>query len=79
MTYQYEEGLDGKPLTLLDQVAEVNGAPRYVGEPRGRCSSCPYSWRLRKDGTVQRHYLYYGAVKAGDPCEGSHQPPGSNP
>lgn len=45
---------------------------------RGRCSKCRYSWRLRKDGTVQVHYLYgqYWDGRRNDkPCDGSAEPP----
>ena len=38
---------------------------------RGRCSRCRYSFRLRKDGTVQAHYLYHGSSKNEWPCGGS--------
>lgn len=38
---------------------------------RGRCSRCRYSFRLRKDGTVQTHYLYCGSARNYDPCGGS--------
>jgi hypothetical protein len=30
---------------------------------RGRCSVCKFSFRLRKDGSVQTHSLYYGSLR----------------
>jgi hypothetical protein len=38
---------------------------------RGQCDVCRYRWRLRKDGTVQVHYLYSGHDRAEEPCPGS--------
>lgn len=45
---------------------------------RGRCLWCRYSWRLRKDGTVQNHTLFCGSERADDPCEGSGKLPYSD-
>lgn len=42
--------------------------------PRGRCPVCRYSYRLRKDGTVQRHHGYSGRNPLPD-CEGTGQAP----
>lgn len=40
---------------------------------RGRCPICGYSFRLRKDGTVQAHYLWSGRVRL-PICQGSGEP-----
>jgi hypothetical protein len=42
---------------------------------RGACSRCGYSFRLRRDGTVQAHHLFCGSDRYPDPCEGSGKPP----
>jgi hypothetical protein len=42
---------------------------------RGQCSVCRYRWRLRKDGSLQEHYLYSGNERAEKPCAGSGKPP----
>ncbi len=41
---------------------------------RGKCSRCPYRWRLTRDGTVQAHKLY-GARPTPFYCEGGGKPP----
>ena len=38
---------------------------------RGRCDACRYTFPLRKDGTVQKHYLYSGSERRKNPCRGS--------
>lgn len=44
--------------------------------PRGRCPTCPYTFRLRRDGTVQTHHLYPGGPRAQRyACKGSGKPP----
>mgnify|MGYP001586840840 CR=1 FL=1 len=42
--------------------------------PRGKCSRCPYRWRLTKDGKVQAHMLF-GAWVGKRYCEGGGKPP----
>lgn len=37
--------------------------------PRAQCPACHFRWRLRKDGTLQRHHIYSGTGKR--LCEGS--------
>jgi hypothetical protein len=43
-------------------------------ETRGRCTVCGYSYRLRKDGTLQTHHTYIGKDRGPD-CAGSGEPP----
>lgn len=43
--------------------------------PRGQCATCRFRWRLRKDGTLQRHWLYSGSERAAEPCGGSGRHP----
>jgi len=38
---------------------------------RGKCSVCRYSFRLRKDGTLQVHHLYSGCERCSTACRGS--------
>jgi hypothetical protein len=39
--------------------------------PRGKCSRCRYSFRLRRNGTLQWHHLFCGSDRAPDACPGS--------
>jgi hypothetical protein len=46
--------------------------PATVSAPRGRCPVCRFRFRLRADGTMQRHRLYSGGgVRV---CEGGGRP-----
>lgn len=48
--------------------------PRERAERRyGTCAACGYRRGLRADGTVERHFLYYG--RTADKCVGVGQPP----
>ena len=53
----------------------VLGAPTasYVAVPtRSKCPSCGFSHKVRKDGTMSRHDVYYGDQPT--QCEGTGQP-----
>lgn len=42
---------------------------------RGQCPACRFSFRLRRDGTVQRHHLYCGSDRQLEACGGSGRHP----
>ena len=40
-----------------------------MSERRGTCTGCGYRMRLRADGTVQLHWIYYGhQIRNRRPC-----------
>ena len=60
----------------MDGAEDVQGeAAVSTAARRGQCSVCRYSFRLRKDGTVQAHHLYCGHDRSEEPCAGSRKPP----
>lgn len=40
---------------------------------RGQCQRCGFRHRLRKDGTIGEHFVYYGHER--EYCWGSHKLP----